>query len=101
MAEFAYLAIAPSGKEQRGHIAAETIAAARAELDRRRLFVMRIDSETRRAAAPALFSLERTQLYAKELTLFTRPASTLTQELGRASGRDKEGTEQELTGEGE
>src|SRR3546814_9067958 len=65
MAEFAYLAIAPSGKEQRGHIAAETIAAARAELDRRRLFVMRIDSETRRAAAPALFSLERKKLSAK------------------------------------
>src|SRR3546814_16193314 len=73
MAEFAYLAIAPSGKEQRGHIAAETIAAARAELDRRRLFVMRIDSETRRAEAPALFSLERKKLSAKELTLFTRP----------------------------
>src|SRR3546814_3709460 len=79
MAEFAYLAIAPSGKEQRGHIAAETIAAARAELDRRRLFVMRIDSETRRAAAPALFSLERKKLSAKELTLFTRQASTLIQ----------------------
>src|SRR3546814_15825359 len=40
---------------------------------------MRIDSETRRAAAPALFSLERKKLSAKELTLFTRQASTLIQ----------------------
>src|SRR3546814_16243699 len=59
MAEFAYLAIATSGKEQRGHIAAETIAAARAELDRRRLFVLLNESEKSRDAAPALFSLRR------------------------------------------
>src|SRR3546814_2215643 len=57
MAEFAYLAIAPSGKDQRGHIAAETIAAARAEIDRRRLFVLRNDSEPRRVAPPALFRI--------------------------------------------
>src|SRR3546814_11853262 len=75
MAEFAYLAIAPSGTEQRGHIAAETIAAARAVPDRRRLFVMRIGSEPRRAAAPALLRLESQKPSAKHRTLLPRMRS--------------------------
>jgi general secretion pathway protein F len=80
MAEFDYLAIAPSGKEQQGRIAAENVVAAKAELDRRKLFVMRVKpAQARSAAAPALFSLERKKLSAKELTLFTRQASTLFQ----------------------
>jgi general secretion pathway protein F len=80
MAEFDYLAIAPSGKEQQGRIAAENVEAAKAELDRRKLFVMRVKpAQARSSAAPALFSLERKKLSAKELTLFTRQASTLFQ----------------------
>ena len=51
MADFAYLAIAPSGKEQHGRIAAATIEAAKAELDRRKLFVLRVKPAEARSAA--------------------------------------------------
>ncbi|HVJ00010.1 MAG TPA: type II secretion system inner membrane protein GspF [Sphingomonas sp.] len=80
MAEFAYLAIAPSGKEQHGRIAADTIEAAKAELDRRKLFVMRVKpAEARASTVPSLLSFDRKTLSGKELTLFTRQAATLIQ----------------------
>ncbi len=80
MADFDYLAIDTRGAETRGHVAAASIDAARAALDRRRLYVVRIEP----GAAPAargrpLFGLElaRRKMSGKQLTLFTRQLATL------------------------
>lgn len=80
MADFDYLAIDTRGQETRGHIAASDIAAARSVLDRRRLYVVRIEP----GSAPAtrgrpLFGLQlgRAKMSAKQLTLFTRQLATL------------------------
>ncbi|MEH3047924.1 type II secretion system inner membrane protein GspF [Sphingomonas adhaesiva] len=80
MPDFDYLAIDTRGQETRGHVAAATVEAARAALDRRRLYVVRIEP----GAAPAargrpLFGLElaRTRMSGKQLTLFTRQLATL------------------------
>lgn len=80
MPDFDYLAIDTRGAETRGHVAAASIDAARAALDRRRLYVVRIEP----GAAPAargrpLFGLElaRRKMSGKQLTLFTRQLATL------------------------
>ncbi|NJR78323.1 type II secretion system inner membrane protein GspF [Sphingomonas corticis] len=80
MADFDYLAIDTRGAETRGHVAAASIDAARAALDRRRLYVVRIEP----GAAPAargrpLFGLDlaRRKMSGKQLTLFTRQLATL------------------------
>ena len=80
MADFDYLAIDTRGNEARGHVAAASIEAARAVLDRRRLYVVRIEpgSATGTKARP-LFGLElaRRRMSGKQLTLFTRQLATL------------------------
>ena len=84
MADFAYKAIDPSGRERRGVIKAANDADARGSLTARKLYVLQIAP---RAAAPAVpgrvasrFRFERVQrLNAKQLTLFTRQLATISQ----------------------
>jgi len=80
VADFDYVAIDTRGNEARGHVAAASVEAARAVLDRRRLFVVKIEA----GSAPAskgrpLFGLElgRAKMSGKQLTLFTRQLATL------------------------
>jgi general secretion pathway protein F len=80
MPDFDYIAIDTRGNEARGHVAAVSIDAARAALDRRRLYVVRIEPGTAPAArARPLFGLEiaRKKMSNKQLTLFTRQLATL------------------------
>ena len=80
MPDFDYLAIDTKGGERRGSVAAPTLEDARARLDQRRLYVVRIEPGSG-APKPArsLFTLTRRKLTAKELTLFTRQIATLVQ----------------------
>ena len=80
MADFDYVAIDPRGNEARGHVAATDMDAARAALDRRRLYVVRIEPGSAPAArGRPLFGLElgRAKMSGKQLTLFTRQLATL------------------------
>ncbi len=80
MAEFDYLVIDPAGKERSGKVKAETVDDARAKLDARKLFIVRIEPNVaEKVARRAAFSLRAPRLSAKELTLFTRQLSTLIQ----------------------
>lgn len=80
MADFDYVAIDPAGRERTGGLKAETIEDARAKLDARRLFVVRLEPGAATAArARASLSFRAPRLSAKELTLFTRQLSTLIQ----------------------
>lgn len=80
MADFDYLAIDTRGAERRGHVVADTPDAARAVLDAKRLYVVRLD-----AGAPPvpkarpLFGLQlgAPKMGGKQLTLFTRQLATL------------------------
>ncbi|AOH85334.1 type II secretion system protein GspF [Sphingomonas panacis] len=81
MPDFDYLVIDTKGREVRGHVAAPSIDAARATLDRKGLYVLKLD-----AGAPppprgkALFSnvrIGRRRMNTKQLTLFTRQLATL------------------------
>ena len=78
--DFDYLAIDTRGQETRGHVAADTIDAARAALDRRRLYVVRIEPGSAPAArGKPLFGvqLRSPRMSGKQLTLFTRQLATL------------------------
>jgi general secretion pathway protein F len=80
MADFDYSAIDPAGRERNGSIKAATIEEARAKLDARKLFIVRIDpGAVESARKRAGLSLRTPRLSAKELTLFTRQLATLTQ----------------------
>lgn len=88
MPSFDYLALDTAGRERRGSVSGETIDDARARLDARRYFVVRIEPAGRapRAAnenesAPLLSRkiYLRNKLSAKQLTLFTRQLATLAQ----------------------
>jgi general secretion pathway protein F len=80
MADFDYSAIDPAGRERSGSIKAATIEDARAKLDARKLFIVRIDpGAVESARKRAGLSLRTPRLSAKELTLFTRQLATLTQ----------------------
>lgn len=80
MAEFDYIAIDPAGKERSGRVKADTLGDARARLDARKLFIVRIEpGAVERASKRAGLSLRAPRLSAKELTLFTRQLATLTQ----------------------
>ncbi|HEX4693971.1 type II secretion system inner membrane protein GspF [Sphingomonas sp.] len=81
MADFHYIAIDTGGREKKGHIAAASIDAARDALDRRRMYVVRIDAGAR--APPksrGLLNLEigaGKRMNGQALTLFTRQLATL------------------------
>lgn len=80
VADFDYLAIDTRGQETRGHIAAASMDEARATLDRRRLYVVRIAPGSAPAArGKPLFGLQlgAPRMSAKQLTLFTRQLATL------------------------
>ncbi|AEG48967.1 general secretion pathway protein F [Sphingobium chlorophenolicum L-1] len=80
MAEYDYIAIDPAGKERAGRIKADTMDDARARLDARKLYIVRIDpGAVEKARKRAGLSLRSPRLSAKELTLFTRQLSTLIQ----------------------
>ena len=80
MPDFDYLAIDTKGGERRGRVAAPTIEDARARLDQRKLYIVRLEPGSGAPrSARALFSLTRHKLTAKELTLFTRQIATLVQ----------------------
>lgn len=80
MPDFDYLAIDTRGGERRGSVAAPSIEDARARLDSRKLYVVRIEpgSGAPKPANP-LVSFGRRKLAVKELTLFTRQLATLVQ----------------------
>jgi general secretion pathway protein F len=96
MAEFDYIAIDPAGRERKGSVKAETIEDARARLDARKMFVVKVEPGAVRAARKrAGLSLRAPRLSPKELTLFTRQLSTLVQvspleEALRTIGRQSE-----------
>ena len=80
MADFDYLAIDTRGQEQRGHVAAADADAARAQLDRRKLFVVRLDPGAPPVAqSRPLFGIRfgQKKMSNKQLTLFTRQLATL------------------------
>ncbi|MFT3976710.1 MAG: type II secretion system inner membrane protein GspF [Sphingomonas bacterium] len=79
MADFAFLAIDTRGNETRGHVAAADAEAARAMLDRRRLYVLRIEPGAPPARGRPLLGLQWLggRMSAKQLTLFTRQLATL------------------------
>jgi len=80
MADFDYLAIDTRGNETRGHVAADTLDAARDTLDRRRLYVVRLEPGAPLATkGRPLFGLNlgRAKMSSKQLTLFTRQLATL------------------------
>jgi len=81
MADFDYLAIDTRGRETRGHIAAPSIDDARALLDRRRLYVVKVEPGSGPAprGRPLLADLRfgRKKMGSKQLALFTRQLATL------------------------
>ena len=81
MADFDYLAIDTKGRETRGHIAAPSIDDARVLLDRRRLYVVKVEPGSGPAprGRPLLADLRfgRRKMGAKQLALFTRQLATL------------------------
>ncbi len=80
MPDFDYLAIDTRGAEKRGHIAAADLDRARAALDAKRLYVVRLEpgSPPPPRSRP-LFGLQltRAKMSGKQLTLFTRQLATL------------------------
>ena len=80
MADYDYSAIDPAGKERSGTVKADTIEDARAKLDARKMFIVRLELGTVEVARRrASLSLRSPRLSPKELTLFTRQLATLTQ----------------------
>ena len=81
MAEFDYLAIDTRGRETRGHVSAPSLDDARNLLDRKRLFVVKVEpgSGAPVRGAPLLSDLRfgKRRMSAKHLTLFTRQLATL------------------------
>ena len=83
MPEFAYIAVDPKGKEKRGTVKATTDADARAGLEARKLYVVKVRPQPAAAvtdiAAGRLALTRGKRLSARQLTLFTRQLATLSQ----------------------
>jgi general secretion pathway protein F len=80
MPDFDYLALDTGGRERRGSVVAPTVEEARARLDKRRFYVVRIEPGSGAPAkAKPLLSLGQRRMSAKQLTLFTRQIATLIQ----------------------
>lgn len=80
MPEFAYHAIDPDGREQRGRIAAANDDAARERLVSKKLYIVSVAPAPARVSALASLPIKRQpRLNAKQLTLFTRQLSSLAQ----------------------
>ena len=80
MPEFAYHAIDPDGREQRGRIAAANDDAARDRLTSKNLYIVSVAPAPARVSVLASLPIKRQpRLNAKQLTLFTRQLSSLAQ----------------------
>lgn len=82
MPDFAYTVIDPAGREKRGKVKADSASEARAQLEAKRLFVVKMGetaAETNAKARATPWSAGGKRLSGKELTLFTRQLSTLAQ----------------------
>ena len=80
MLEFAYHAIDPDGREQRGRITAANDDAARDRLMSKDLYIVSVAPAPARASVLASLPIKRQpRLNAKQLTLFTRQLSSLAQ----------------------
>jgi general secretion pathway protein F len=82
MADFRYLVIDPAGREKSGQVRAPSVDDARRQLDARKLFVLRLEEGTTKkkpAHGASLLAFGGHKLSHKELTLFTRQLSTLSQ----------------------
>ena len=80
MPEFAYHAIDPDGREQRGRISAANDDAARDRLTSKNLYIVSVAPAPARVSALASLPIKRQpRLNAKQLTLFTRQLSSLAQ----------------------
>jgi general secretion pathway protein F len=96
MPEFAYHAIDPDGREQRGRITAANDDAARDRLMSKDLYIVSVAPAPARASVLASLPIKRQpRLNAKQLTLFTRQLSSLAQvspleEALRTIGRQSE-----------
>jgi general secretion pathway protein F len=81
MADFDYLVLDGAGCERRGSIAAESADDARSRLDRKRLYVVRLEpagpGTVRAKPLLAVGGFGRKKLSNKDLTLFTRQLATL------------------------
>lgn len=82
MADFDYIAIDTGGREKRGAVKADTIEAAQAALDARKLYVVRIDQASgaeKPQTAPSIMAQlgRQPRMSTKHLTLFTRQLATL------------------------
>ena len=81
MADFDYLAIDTKGRETRGHIAAPSIDDARVLLDRKRLYVVKVEPGSgpppRGRALLSDLRFGRRKMNSKQLALFTRQLATL------------------------
>lgn len=81
MPDFDFIAIDTGGREKRGQLAAETMEQARARLDARRLYVVKIEPGTPKAQGAGRRSLfaqiSGNRMSGKHLTLFTRQLATL------------------------
>lgn len=82
MPSFAYVAVDTRGKERRGQLAADSRDRARAQLEARKLHVLRLadgpDAPVQ-ARGHALFSAQRRRLSPKQLTVFTRQLATISE----------------------
>jgi general secretion pathway protein F len=83
MTEFDYVVIDVAGKERRGRVSAETPDAARADLIKRKFYVVQIEQggTTPTRSTPLISGVRfgRKRVTTKQLTLFTRQLATLTQ----------------------
>lgn len=85
MPDFAYIAIDPRGKEKRGTVRAANDTDARAGLESRRLYVVKVSARPPLSPTPDAsgdgfrFARRRERLSARQLTLFTRQLATLSQ----------------------
>lgn len=81
MPEFAYVAVDSGGREKRGTVRAANDALARAGLEARKLYVVRVGPQAASdTAKPLTLGFRRVQrLSAKQLTLFTRQLATISQ----------------------
>jgi len=83
MPRFAYLAVDPRGRERRGSVQAISPDSARASLESRKLYVLKLapgaeEQAASRAQAWLPDFLKTKRLSAKQLTLFTRQLATMT-----------------------
>ena len=83
MPRFAYLAVDPRGRERRGNVQANDAGAARASLELRRMYILKLAAVRHEQTAATnrhwlIDVLAGKRLSAKHLTLFTRQLATMT-----------------------